>query len=311
MVIWAFIRVPPSNGLSAEHATITGTQFSWSWLSALNSVLGAYATLSVNIPDFTRYAKNEKAQFVQPLIIPVAFILSSFAGIAVTSAGIQLYGKVLWNPLLLIDNWENRTAAFFASLPFLLATIASNISANTFGAGNDMTALLPKYINIRRGQIICAFIGGWAFIPWKILANAQGFLNFMSGYTIFLGPFAGIMITDFWLVHKGKVDVPAMYDPSGRYRYIGGFNWRAVLAMLVTVGPTFPGLIESINLAVSFVVASTVYYVSSILFPARETFVEKLILADDAGLDHVRDGNFPMETHNGKGDDAKVPGEGQ
>ncbi|KAF8556738.1 hypothetical protein OG21DRAFT_1596272 [Imleria badia] len=340
MVIWAFIRVPPSNGLFSGHATITGTQLSWSWLSALNSALGAYASLSVNIPDFTRYAKNEKAQFVQPLIIPIAFILSSFAGIAVTNAGIQLYGEVLWDPLLLIDKWDNRAVAFFAALSFSLATIGTNISANTFCAGIDMTALFPmvtftnapfqgcsqnkQYINIRRGQIICAVIGGWAFVPWKILANAQGFLNFMSGCTIFLGPFAGIMVTDFWLVHRGKVDVPAMYDPNGRYRYIGGFNWRAVLAMLVTVGPTFPGLINSVSPAVNvgytirlfdiawmygFVVASTVYYVTSVLFPARETFVRNLILADDTTLDHVRDGNSPIDTSDGKGDDAKVHGE--
>jgi len=146
----------------------------------------------------------------------------------------------------------------------------------------------------------------------------------MSGYTIFLGPFAGIMVTDFWLVHKGKVDVPAMYDPKGRYRYVGGFNWRAVLAMLVTAGPTFPGLINSISPAVNvdntirlfdiawiygFVVASTVYYVTSVLFPPRETFVQKLILADDAALDHFRDRNSPIDTSDAKGDDAKVHGE--
>lgn len=81
---------------------------------------------------------------MQPLIIPIAFILCSFAGIAVTSAGIQLYGQVLWDPMLLIDKWDNRAAAFFVSLSFCLATIASNISANTFGAGNDMTVLSPK-----------------------------------------------------------------------------------------------------------------------------------------------------------------------
>ncbi|KAI6019475.1 NCS1 nucleoside transporter family [Pisolithus microcarpus] len=296
MVIWAFVRVPPSTGLFTQHATTSGSQLSWTWLSAMNSALGIYATLSVNIPDFTRYARNEQAQFIQPLVIPIVFTLCSFAGIAVTSAGIQLYGEVLWDPLLLIDRWDNRAAAFFASLVFVIATIGTNISANSISAGNDMTVLLPKYINIRRGQIICAVIGGWALCPWEILASAQGFLSFMNGYTIFLGPFAGIMITDFWLLHKGHVDVPAMYDPYGRYRYAHGFNWRAVLAILVTVGPTMPGLINSINPAVhignaihlfdiawmyGFVVASVVYYVTSVVFPARETYVEKLISADD------------------------------
>jgi Permease for cytosine/purines, uracil, thiamine, allantoin len=118
------------------------------------------------------------------------------------------------DPLRLIDNWDNRAAAFFASLAFALATICTNISANSLSAANDFTALMPrvrsmfpkwvgsrlivhfKWLNIRRGQILCAFIGGWVICPWEILANAIGFLNFMAGYTVFLGPIAGIMIAD-------------------------------------------------------------------------------------------------------------------
>ncbi|KAG1800997.1 NCS1 nucleoside transporter family [Suillus plorans] len=314
MIIWAFVKVPASQGLFSQHAAIEGSNFSWAWLSAMNSALGIYASLSVNIPDFTRYAKNERAQYIQPFIIPIAFTLCSFVGIAVTSAGIQLYGEVLWNPLLLIDRWDNRAAAFFASFVFALTTIGTNISANSLGAGNDMTALCPKYINIRRGQILCAIIGGWALCPWEILANATGFLSFMNGYTIFLGPFAGIMVTDFYLVHKGCVDVPAMYDPSGRYRYTGGFNWRAVLAMIVTVAPTLPGLINAINPAIKigyathlfdiawmygFIVASLVYYVASYFFPAHDTFVDGLISADHVlpiDKQYDEDRKSPIET---------------
>jgi NCS1 family nucleobase:cation symporter-1 len=148
---------------------------------------------------------------VQLLIIPVASTLVGFAGkvthsqpqlvihpsitgIAVTAAGNVLYGKVLWDPLTLIDRWDNRAAAFFASFSFLMTTIGTNISANSMGAANDMMALSPKYINIRRGQVICAIIGGWALCPWEILASAPGFLSFMSGYTVFLGPFAGVYV---------------------------------------------------------------------------------------------------------------------
>lgn len=130
------------------------------------------------------------------MIIPVAFTLVGFMGIAVTSAGIVLYGDVLWDPLQLIDRWDNRAAAFFASFTFVLATLGTNISANSLSAANDMTVLFPRYINIRRGQVICAILGGWALAPWEILASAQGFLSFMNGYTVFLGPFAGIMVAD-------------------------------------------------------------------------------------------------------------------
>ena len=88
-----------------------------------------------------------------------------------TSAGIALYGQVIWDPLKLIDHWDNRAAAFFTSFAFALGTLGTNISANSLSAGNDMTALWPRYINIRRGQVICAFIGGWALCPWEILAR--------------------------------------------------------------------------------------------------------------------------------------------
>jgi NCS1 family nucleobase:cation symporter-1 len=138
--------------------------------------------------------------------------LASFVGIAVTSAGISLYGQILWDPLKLIDHWDNRACAFFASLTFSLSTLASNISVNSLDAGNEMAALYPRYINIRRGQVICAFLGGWVLCPWKILArwdhhqndihfltvidSAPGFLTFVSGYAVFFGPMAAIIVTD-------------------------------------------------------------------------------------------------------------------
>ena len=90
---------------------------------------------------------------------------------SVTSAGIVLYGQILWDPLRLIDQWDNRAAAFFASFVFVLTTLGTNISANSLSAANDMTVLCPRYINIRRGQIICAILGGWALCPWEILAK--------------------------------------------------------------------------------------------------------------------------------------------
>ncbi|RDB19656.1 hypothetical protein Hypma_013249 [Hypsizygus marmoreus] len=306
MLIWAMVKVPPKISLVPKHSTLSGSAFAWAWLSALNSSLGFYATLSVNIPDFTRYAKNERAQFVQLLIIPTIFTLIGFVGIAVTSAGETLYGEVLWDPLHLIDRWDNRAAAFFASFSFLLSIIGANISANSLSAANDLMVMFPKYINIRRGQIICAFVGGWALCPWEILASAPGFLSFMSGYTVFLGPFAGIMVADYWLVHRCKVDVPAMYYPRGRYRYWNGINWRAAVTLLCSVTPNLPGLIGNINKNIKvgnashlfdiawlfgFFTALIVYWILSTIFPAKETFMDKAVLADDVADEGVATGS--------------------
>ncbi|KAI0297023.1 NCS1 nucleoside transporter family [Multifurca ochricompacta] len=311
LLIWAFVKVPPNTGLLSQKAVLSGGELSWAWLSALNSALGIYATLGVNIPDFTRYAKNERAQYVQLIIIPIAFTLASFVGVAVTSAGITLYGQVLWDPLKLIDQWDNRAAAFFTSFSFVLGTLGTNISANSLSAGNDMTALCPRYINIRRGQVICAFLGGWALCPWEILASAKGFLSFMNGYTVFLGPITGIMITDYWLVHRTRVDVPSMYRPHGRYRYTYGVNWRAAFAIIVSVPPTLPGLINSINTKIQvgvgtrlfdiayilgFTLASIVHFTLSELFPARETMLDHAILDQET---------LPDDRSSSRSDDKK------
>jgi nucleobase:cation symporter-1, NCS1 family len=113
--------------------------------------------------------------------------LASFVGIAVTSAGISLYGQVLWDPLKLIDQWDNRACAFFTSLVFGLSTLSTNISANSLDAGNELAAMYPRYINIRRGQVICAFLGGWALSPWNILArwgHHQNVFGFLPSLTV-------------------------------------------------------------------------------------------------------------------------------
>ena len=123
------------------------------------------------IPTLFTTLTSFHRQYIQLIIIPVAFTLASFVGIGVTSAGIALYGQVLWDPLKLIDHWDNRAAGFFISFTFALASLGTNVSANSLSAGNDMTVLCPRYINIRRGQIICAVLGGWALCPWEILAR--------------------------------------------------------------------------------------------------------------------------------------------
>jgi len=177
-------------------------------------------------------------------------------------------------------------------MAFALATTCTNISANSLSAANDFTALFPRWINIRRGQILCAFIGGWVILPWEILATAIGFLQFMAGYTVFLGPIAGIMIADYYVVKKGGIDVPALYKPKGRYRYYGGFNWRAVLALIVSVPPNLPGLINAINPKINvhggiypydiawllgFTLAGGVYSITSFVWPPAGVFIPEAI----------------------------------
>ncbi|KAJ7757715.1 permease for cytosine/purines, uracil, thiamine, allantoin-domain-containing protein [Mycena maculata] len=285
IMTWAMVRAPPHRSLAFKPDPSMSRMLTWKWLSSLNSAIGGWATLSINIPDFTRYAVNEKAQYTQMFILPASVTLVGFCGIAVASASEVLYGEVIWDPLKMVDHWDSRAAI-----------LGTNISANSLSAANYMTVLWPKYLNIRRGQVVCAILGGWAICPWKILASAPGFLTFMSGYSIFLGPFAAIMVVDYWIIHRGKMDVDALCNPRGRYRYWNGLNWRAAVAFLIGFLPNIPGLIASLNSKLEvnnilrifdiawiygFSSASLAYWILSTLFPADETFVK-----DTCGSDH-------------------------
>lgn len=183
-------------------------------------------------------------------------------GIVTTSASYVVYGEYLWNPLDIITYWLDskggRAAAFFAALSWYIAQVGTNITANSISAANDLTVMFPRYVNIRRGCVIAAIIGGWVIVPWKILSSATTFLAFMGGYAVFLAPMAGIIAADYWLVKKQNIDVPALYDPHGRYRYNKtGINWRAMLAFLLAVGPNLPGLAYSINQSGTHISAGT------------------------------------------------------
>lgn len=228
-------------------------------------------------------------------VLPVFFTFIAFIGIVSASAGDHHYGILEWDPMALVAHWNNRAARFFAAFSFALAALGVNISANSLSAANDLMALLPQYVNIRRGQLITAVVC-WALVPWKILASAGSFLNFMSAYAIFLGPIAAIMLSDFWVVHNRKYDTVALYNPRGIYWYTSGVNWRAVVAFLCGMAPSLPGFVNGINNNVDvgvgvhpyqfgwllgFVGSALVYTSLSLLVPAKETFIERAVRPDE------------------------------
>jgi NCS1 nucleoside transporter family len=296
ILIWAFVSTGGGGEIFKQKATLRGSAYSWAFLSSLTSVIGNYATLSVNQSDFSRYSRvSVKWQLIYVPFLPIIFTFIAFIGIAASSAGQVKYGVLNWDPIALIENWESRAARFFAAFSFALAALGVNISANSLSAANDLTALFPQYVNIRRGQLLCAVLC-WALVPWKILASAGTFLNFMAAYAVFLGPIAAIMVFDFWVIHRAKYDTLALYQPYGIYRYTKGVNWRAVTAFLVGVAPNLPGFINSINPNIEvgvgvhpyqfgwllgFVGTSIVYVGLGMLFPPRETMIERSVLPDE------------------------------
>ncbi|ORY70350.1 NCS1 nucleoside transporter [Pseudomassariella vexata] len=297
---WCVHKAGGGGDIFALKPTATGNEYAWLWLSCMSSVTGSWATLAVNIPDFTRYARSAKGQFIQLPFLPIIFTVCGILGIVTTSATKVFTGEYMWNPLDIIALWLDygaggRCAAFFAALAWYIAQVGTNITANSISAANDMTVLFPRWINIKRGCMIAAVIAGWVMVPWKILSSATTFLAFMGGYAVFLAPMAGIMAADYWLVKKQHIDIPALYNPHGRYTYVGGCNWRAAVAFLVPVAPLLPGLGLSIsgpgavhisdgarNLYTfdwlfGFVVSIFLYTALSWVAPAKETLLNDTV----------------------------------
>ncbi|KAL6713166.1 hypothetical protein ACLMJK_009287 [Lecanora helva] len=308
ILIWAFRTTGGTGGpllASDAKATVTGSTYSYAWLSSMTSMSGTFSTISVNMPDFTRYTKsNVRWMWLYVPMLPTIFTFVAFIGIAATSAGQEKYGSLDWNTADLIGHWDNRACQFFVGFACALAALGSNISANSISAANDLAAISPSYFNIRRGQLTCAFFA-WVLVPWKILATASGFLNFMSAYSIFFGPIAAILVLDFWWLHRAKYDVVALYHPDSIYRYAYGINFRALAAFIVGIAPNFPGFVNSINSSIDvgvgkrpytfayilgFVITSLVYAVLSSIWKPTRSLIEKAVLPDE-----VYDGKIEVE----------------
>ncbi|RDW60612.1 NCS1 nucleoside transporter family protein-3 [Coleophoma cylindrospora] len=293
--------------LMKKDTTLHGSKYAWAFLSGLNSMLGNYGTMAVNINDFARYARNPRMIFVQILVIPLSFMLISFIGIIIAGAASDLYGEEIWDVLTIMSHWtgssQSRAGAAFVGLSFVLGQLGSNVSANCISAANDLNAMFPEYINLRRGSYLIAFIGAWALTPWNILSSAATLLNFMDGYVIWLAPITGVLLADYYVVHRRSYDIDEMYLPEGKYRYNKyGTNWRAVVAWLMGCVPLIPGFANSINTSMKvsegalnlynlgyifgFCASFVLYSGISILFPPRSTFTAQT-KPDDATPEYV------------------------
>ncbi|KAK8006149.1 hypothetical protein PG991_012446 [Apiospora marii] len=248
MVVWITVRAGGQGEFFYAPATVSGSKRAWLWLSNLTSVTGGYSTLAVNIPDFSRFSKSRGAQLWQLPVIPLFKTICGVFGVISASASRHLYGQTYWSPLEIIAQWQStpggRAAAFFAAGIWLLAQISVNVSANSISFANDITTLCPRYINIRRGVVFASVVGGWALCPWIIVSSASTFLSFMSSAASFMGPVAGILFADYWLVKRKRYDVPALYDPRGIY---GSCNWRAAVTSLVVIAPLLPGIANKVT----------------------------------------------------------------
>ena len=241
---------------------------------ALNGTVGFWSTVSLNIPDFTRFAKDQRGQAIgQAIGLPPTMTLYSFIGVAVTSATVVIYGTSIWDPVQLLSRFHSPIAVVISLLAILLATLNVNIGANVVSPANDFSNLWPRKISFKLGGVITCFMG-IAMMPWKLLANHKTFIfGWLGGYAAVLGPVAGIMICDYFVIRRKRLLVDDLYLRGAAYEYAGGLNWRAIGALVIGSAVALMGLVVppvrflyDYSWFVGFFVAFTVYW----LFMARQ-----------------------------------------
>jgi NCS1 family nucleobase:cation symporter-1 len=221
----------------------TTSEFVRFFIPSLTGMVGFWATVALNIPDFTRYAKSQKAQAMgQALGLPTAMTLYSFIGVAVTSASVVLFGAAIWDPVELLGRFNEPAVAFVALVALLIATLNTNVAANVVSPSNDFSNLNPRLISFRTGGLITGVIGV-LMMPWKLLGDFSAYIfGWLVGYSGLLGPIAGVMIADYFLIRGSRLKIDDLYRRNGIYEYTGGINPRAVAALILGIAVALLGL---------------------------------------------------------------------
>ena len=258
----------------------------WSvFFPSLTAMVGFWATLSLNIPDFTRYCRTQRDQVLgQAVGLPPTMALFAFIGVAVTSATVVIYGEAIWDPVQLLGRMGGF-AVVVALFALAIATLTTNLAANVVAPANGFSNIAPSRISFRMGGYITAGVG-IAMFPWKILESTGGYIfTWLIGYSALLGPIAGILIADYFVVRKTELHVDDLFRRDGRYRYVNGWNPVALGALLAGVLPNVPGFLVAAGAIesapqlfldvytyawfVGFLLSGGLYAVGMMVMPAR------------------------------------------
>ena len=245
------------------------------FVPSLTAMVGFWATLALNIPDLTRFARGQREQMMgQAIGLPPTMALFAFIGVAVTSATVVVFGEAIWDPVQLVSRFGNPILVAIAMVALAVATLSTNVAANVVAPANGFANLWPEKMTFARGGILTGIVG-IAMMPWKLLSDYGTYIfGWLVGYSGFLGPIAGIFIVDYFLIRKQKLSLYELYRRGGLYEYDRGFNWKAVAALIAgiftaLIGLIFPALRFLYDYAwfVGFGVAAIVYYVSMSAVP--------------------------------------------
>ena len=261
---WAYVRSggwsamltnPPRT--AAQAATVGGI----AWLGAgLSSAVSFWGTMALSIPDFSRYARSQRDQTLgQAVGLPATMALFAFIGAVVTNATTSIFGTRISDPVDLLARIGGPLMIALSMLGLSIATLTTNIAANVVAPANDFSNVSPSRINFRTGALITAGIGV-LMMPWRLYNDAATYIfSWLIGYGALLGPIAGIMIADYFVLRKKELDVHDLYRRGGAYEYRGGVNWIAMVALVLGILPNLPGFLASVKLMSPSVTATAIY----------------------------------------------------
>lgn len=213
---------------------------------ALTASVGYWATLSLNIPDFTRYARSQRSQMLgQALGLPLTMTAFAFIGVAVTSATVMIYGEAIPDPVKLMQKFDSVAVILFAMVIIFLAQLSTNMAANVVSPSNDFSNLNPKRISYVTGGLITAVIG-ILMMPWQLMSSMGAYIfTWLIGYSGLMGAIGGILICDYWILRRRHLQLDHLFRTDGIYSYHGGVNWRALAALVIAIAPVVPGFLRA------------------------------------------------------------------
>jgi NCS1 family nucleobase:cation symporter-1 len=245
LLAWAVRQAHGFGPLLAQTGRFsTFAEFLPVFIPSLTAMIGYWATLSLNMPDFTRFGRSQREQMLgQVVALPTTMSVFAAMGVLITSATVIIYGEAIWDPIKLAGKFQAPVIVAISMFTAVVATLAVNIAANVVSPANDFANAFPRLINFKTGGLITGILG-IAIQPWRLLADPSGYIFlWLVGYSGGLGSIAGVLIADYWVVRKKRLALEDLYLSDGAYRYASGWNWKAVAATLLGCALAWGGLV--------------------------------------------------------------------
>lgn len=263
LLAWAYVKADGFGPMLSQPSQFKTSGEFWAvFFPSLTAMVGFWATLSLNIPDFTREVRTQRDQVLgQVLGLNTTMPFYAFIGVAVTSATVVIFGEAIWDPVALLARFDSVGVMLVSMFALGIATLTTNMAANVVSPAASFSNLAPKLIDMRLGCVLTGIVG-ILMMPWKLVADPGGYIfTWLIGYSALLGPIGGILICDYFVIRRTNLKLADLYEPGGTfaYHYSGGWNPAAIIALVVAIAPNVPGFLGTIGLIEAPAIFATLY----------------------------------------------------